>query len=190
MRAEPVEPKLLPQLPLPLHLVPHGVHRVVCDLAVLLVLLRTHEDALLGLLGQVLAHCGHREHDLLHGAVLADDLDLRRVRRVVGQRLVFLRVLGLDEHAQLLVELGQLVRQDVQVVADLTRRRALALLAACQRCLVSDLRRRLGRDNSGRFFGADGAGQWRGEEWRVRRLVFVVQVGEAGGGGGRRAVAA
>ena len=130
VRAEPVQPGLLPEFALPLHLIPHGVDRIeeIGDLAILLVLLRGQKYALLGFLGQILAYGGHGKHNLLHGAVLTDYFDLSGVRRVVGERLVLQRVLGLDQHAELLVKLGKLVGEYVEVVADLTRRRALALL--------------------------------------------------------------
>lgn len=86
VRAEPVEPGLLPQLALPLHFVPHAVDLLeeARYLAVLLVLLCGQKDALLGLVSQVLANSWHRKNYLLHGSVFSNDLE--RSRRQIQSR--------------------------------------------------------------------------------------------------------
>lgn len=73
---------VLPLLPTSELLLPvHLVEEVLCsqeevvDLAALLVSLRRVVDSQLRLRGQELADVGHREHYLLHGAVLAHNLN-------------------------------------------------------------------------------------------------------------------
>lgn len=65
---------------LPAHLVVEVIKLLeeVVDLAALVVTFRAGEDAHLRLHGQVLADVGHREHQLLHAAVVTHDLDTRR----------------------------------------------------------------------------------------------------------------
>jgi len=48
----------------------------VGDLAVLIITLRRHKDAMLCLIGQVLTNLGNGKHDLLHGTVTAHDFNL------------------------------------------------------------------------------------------------------------------
>ena len=62
--------------------------------------------------------------------------NLSRVRGIVGESLVLLAVLGLEENAELFVELGQLVGEYVEVVADLARRCAAAVVAVLRRIAV------------------------------------------------------
>lgn len=64
------------ELLLPIHLVKEVLcsQEEVVDLAALLVSLSGVVDPQLGLRGQELADVGHREHDLLHGAVLTHNL--------------------------------------------------------------------------------------------------------------------
>lgn len=71
---------LTAELALPLHLVvqERGLVEEIAHFAALLVLLGGGEEPVLGLLCQELADGGHREHDLLHAAVLPHDLDKGR----------------------------------------------------------------------------------------------------------------
>lgn len=67
---------LTAELALPLHLVVQegGLVKEVAHFAALLVLLGGGEEPVLGLLCQELADAGHREHNLLHAAVLPHNL--------------------------------------------------------------------------------------------------------------------
>ena len=125
---------------LPLHLRKHVLVTVeeVGDLGALVVALRRVVDARLGVRCDVLADLGDREHDLLHGAVVPHDLDLRRVFGVVLERHVA-HVVGagrFEQQRQVLVVLRQLMRQDVDVVADVARVGALVVVVIVELLLL------------------------------------------------------
>ncbi|TNN41334.1 hypothetical protein EYF80_048508 [Liparis tanakae] len=115
-----------------------GAQEEVVDLAALLVPLGAVVDAQLGLLGEELADVGHGEDDLLHGAIQTHDLDTteatleRRVARGPGKSPERQRVANFDKAAKndRTPVSAYLMRQDVDVVTDVERRRGVLLLVA------------------------------------------------------------
>lgn len=92
----------------------------VGQLAVLVVALSGHIHAVLRFWCEVLAYLRYRKDDLLHGAVMADDLDLCRVLGVVVERAVNLQFVVLvelrwfEQLGKILVVLGELANHGLE----------------------------------------------------------------------------
>ena len=85
----------------------------VRDLAVLVISLGSHIDAVSRLEGQVLADLWNREHDLLEGSVVSHDLDLSSMSFVVFESWIgLLLTTAVDERRhQLIIEFLVVSRQ-------------------------------------------------------------------------------